>query len=149
MDCLVDPRSTGRDGAVGGHSSASRNRYLVRCVLAIGAFDLFLAIRPMFRHGAYYAPGGHTDPYAYNWLVLILFVPYAFALRAYSRGAERPSVRAIVLGAAAISLPLVFVPPQQSHDVYQYLFYGKMQVAYGANPYVSAPHIFHPDPRSE
>jgi glycosyl transferase family 87 len=41
---------------------------------------------------------------------------------------------------------VLFVPLPQSQDFYQYLFYGKIQAAHGANPFVVNPSIYWADP---
>ena len=75
-----------------------------------------------------------------------LFVPYGLMLRAWWRGGRPPSLKAVVLGAAALSMLLLAAPPVQSHDVFQYLFYGRMEIVHGANPYFAPPRKFTSDP---
>jgi hypothetical protein len=111
-------------------------------LVAIGAFDAFMVARPLISGGWSYSRGMRGSPYAYDWVLLLLFVPYAYALHAYRRSRPAPSLRAVLLGSTAVSLPLVFALPTQSHDVYQYIFYARMQLEHGANPYVVAPITF-------
>ena len=82
--------------------------------------------------------------------ILVLFVPFGLALWAWRRGA-RTSLGFLIGGALVLHVLLLFAPPPQSQDLYQYLFYGRMQmlhppsgvgqmlILHGANPYVVQP----------
>jgi hypothetical protein len=113
-------------------------------VLAAALGGYFL-IAPALRSGPYYAPVPNRVSNGYSRQVLALFVPYALALWAWGRG-RRTSVWALLAGAAALHLLVLFAPLPQSQDLYQYLFYGRMQAAHGANPYVVQPSAFYLDP---
>jgi Glycosyltransferase family 87 len=70
------------------------------------------------------------------WLVSM--ASFAVAVWQWRRG-RRLSLALLVAGAIALSLLAFWVPPVASKDVYAYSFYGKVQTAYGANPYLSFP----------
>jgi hypothetical protein len=111
----------------------------------IGAFDAFALIRPLFAKAGYYAPRPHATGYTYTWLVLVLFAPYATAVWAAGR-MDGPSPRSVLIAIVAVTLPLIAAPLIQSQDLFQYLFYGRMQVVHGVNPYVVPPDAFVRDP---
>ena len=52
----------------------------------------------------------------------------------------------LITGAVVLHLIVLLAPLPQSQDFYQYLFYGRMQAAHGANPYVISPATFWADP---
>jgi hypothetical protein len=113
-------------------------------IAALAAFGLFAVIRPLLA-GAYYVPRPHSTGYAYTWLVLALFAPYALLLWTIRRGPPM-SPRAAVGAVALVTAPLLIAPLIQSQDLYQYLFYAKLQILHGANPYVVDPDTFARDP---
>ena len=78
-------------------------------------------------------PQGLVTPF---WLVSM--TSFAFAVWQWRRG-RRLSLGLLVAGAIALHLLAIAVPPVASKDIYAYSFYGKVQTAYGANPYVSFP----------
>jgi len=112
---------------------------------SLGAFTVFVLVRPLFSAGGYYGPSKASSPYGYNWAVVALFVPYLAALSFWSRG-RAPSLGAVLAVVAVVSAPLLFAPLVQSRDLYMYLFYGKMQAVHAANPYVVLPRSFGADP---
>ncbi|MGZ6544708.1 MAG: hypothetical protein ACXVEI_05295 [Actinomycetota bacterium] len=117
-------------------------------VLSIGVlagFDAFALMRPLLEGTGYYAPRPHATGYAYTWPVLLLFAPYAIAVWAAGRD-DGPAPRTVLVALVAVTIPLVAAPLIQSQDLYQYLFYGRMQVFHGANPYIVAPNAFAGDP---
>jgi hypothetical protein len=63
---------------------------------------------------------------------------FAVAVWQWRRG-RRLSLGLLVAGAIALHLLALWVPPVASKDVYAYSFYGRVQTAYGANPYLSFP----------
>src|SRR5207245_2073510 len=65
-------------------------------------------------------------------------------LWAWRRG-SRVSVRWLLGGAILLHILVLFAPLPQSQDFYQYLFYGRMQAAHGANPYLLQPSTFWAD----
>ena len=44
--------------------------------------------------------------------------------------------------AALVWTPFVLAAPLQSHDVYQYVAYARIELVFHANPYVVAPSAF-------
>jgi hypothetical protein len=78
-------------------------------------------------------PQGLVTPF---WLVSM--ASFAIAVWQWRRG-RRLSLGLLVAGAIALHLLALWVPPVASKDVYAYSFYGKVQTAYGANPYLSFP----------
>jgi hypothetical protein len=109
---------------------------------ALGAWFL---IGPAFGSGPYYRVGWHRTAYEYSEPIVLLFIPWALALLAWHRGARVP-LRLLIGGAVVLHLLVLFAPLPQSQDVYQYLFYGKMQAVHGANPFVVNPNRFWADP---
>jgi len=118
--------------------------WLVVLFLGSLALGLWFLIRPAFGAAPYYRVGWRQNTYEYYRQILALFVPYALALFAWSRGG-RVSLWVVLGGALVLHLVVLFAPPPQSQDLYQYLFYGKMQAAHGANPYVVPPIALHAD----
>jgi len=118
---------------------------LAAIAASLGAFTVFVLVRPLFGAGGYYGPSKVSSPYGYNWAVVALFVPYLGALWFWSRG-RAPSLGTVLAVVAVISVPLLFAPLVQSRDLYMYLFYGKMQAVHAANPYVVLPQSFGNDP---
>jgi hypothetical protein len=109
------------------------------------AFAAFAVVRPLAGGGAYYGPRQHAGGYSYTWLVLGAFAPYLLVLWTVRRP-DGPSFRAVVyVGGVAWAL-LAVAPLIQSQDLFQYLFFGRMQLAHGANPYAIAPNAFRADP---
>src|SRR5438552_11314820 len=108
---------------------------------ALGAWFL---IGPALGAGPYYKVGWHRTAYEYSAQIVLLFIPWALALWAWRRGA-RASVRLLIGGAVILHVVVLFAPLPQSQDFYQYLFYGRMQAAHGANPFVVGPAAFWAD----
>ena len=111
----------------------------------LAALGAWLLIGPAIGPGWYHKPGFGRTAYEYSRPILLLFVPYALALWAWSRGARVP-LRLLVGGAVLLHVLVLFAPLPQSQDFYQYLFYGRMQSVYGANPFVVDPSAFLDDP---
>jgi hypothetical protein len=118
--------------------------WLVILFLGSAALGLYFLIAPAFGGERYYKVGVHAQAYLYMRQVLLLFVPYGLALWAWRRGARVP-LYLILGGAIVLHLIVLFAPPPQSQDFYQYLFYGRMQAAHGANPYTILPSTFWAD----
>ncbi len=78
-------------------------------------------------------PQGLVTPF---WAVSM--TSFAVAVWQWRRG-RRPGLGVLIGGAVALHLLALLVPPVASKDVYAYSFYGKVQTAYGANPYLSFP----------
>jgi alpha-1,6-mannosyltransferase len=70
------------------------------------------------------------------WVVSM--ASFAVAVWQWRRG-RRLSLGLLAGGAVALCLLSLLVPPVASKDVYAYSFYGKVQTAYHANPYLSFP----------
>lgn len=104
---------------------------------ALVAFAAFFLIRPFLGGGDAYGPRlvpGIT--YAYSFVVVAAFVPYAVAAWASRRGI---SLRQAALAGGALHVIVLLAPLTQSQDLYAYLFYGKMWAVHGANPYTVLP----------
>lgn len=112
---------------------------------SLAAFTAFMLIRPLFERRGYYGPRPLSTGYEYGWVIVVLSLLYGLALLALIRG-HGPSLRTILLTAAAVSFPLVVAPLSQSQDVLQYLFQARMQLVYHVNPYLVAPVRFPRDP---
>lgn len=91
------------------------------------------------------APIGPSAPYAYGLVVALAFIPYAMVARSWLRTGA-PSRRSWWIGALLVGLVFIVAPPVQSHDVFQYVAYGRMQQMHEANPYLVAPSAFPGDP---
>lgn len=78
-------------------------------------------------------PQGLVTPF---WVVSMS--SFAVAVWQWRRG-RRLGLGLLIAGAVALHLLALLVPPVASKDVYAYSFYGKVQTAYGANPYLSFP----------
>src|SRR5436309_6932481 len=118
--------------------------WLTALFLGSAALGLFFLISPALTGERYYKVGFHANPQMYARQILLLFIPYAFALRAWRKGARVP-MYLLLGGAILLHLIVLFAPPPQSQDFYQYLFYGRMQAVHGANPYVDLPSKFWAD----
>jgi len=105
----------------------------------------WLLIGPALAHGRYYKVGFNRSTFEYTRPILLLFIPYALALVAWLRGSRVP-LWVLIGGAVVLHVLVLFAPLPQSQDFYQYLFYGRMQAAHGANPYVIGPASFWADP---
>ncbi|HWC32068.1 MAG TPA: hypothetical protein VG709_02970, partial [Actinomycetota bacterium] len=108
-------------------------RALVAALASLSGIAAFLLIRPFAGPLAPYGPRPPGTTYAYGFVVLGAFVPYAVAARASRRGV---SLRLAVGGTALLAALLLPAAATQSQDVYAYLFYGKIWSLHGANPYV-------------
>ncbi|HOJ40607.1 MAG TPA: hypothetical protein PK644_09130, partial [bacterium] len=71
--------------------------------------------------------------------VILLF---GWAYLAGIRDSDNFSRRAIMLGTALFCATLFFFPPGKHHDVFLYIFQGKMVALYRANPYFTPPSAF-------
>jgi len=78
-------------------------------------------------------PQGLVTPF---WVVSM--ASFALAVWQWRRG-RRMDWRLLLVGTALLNLAALLVPPVASKDVYAYSFFGKVQVAYHANPYLSIP----------
>jgi alpha-1,6-mannosyltransferase len=78
-------------------------------------------------------PQGLVTPF---WVVSM--ASFAVAVWQWRRG-RRLGLGLLIAGAVALQLLALLVPPVASKDIYAYSFYGKVQSAYGANPYLSFP----------
>jgi hypothetical protein len=110
---------------------------------ALLAFAAFFLIRPFLGGGEAYGPRlvpGIT--YAYSFVVVAAFVPYALAAWV-SRGGI--SFWPAALAGGALHMIVLLAPLTQSQDLYAYLFYGKMWAVHGANPYTVLPVAFASD----
>jgi hypothetical protein len=77
------------------------------------------------------------------WVVSM--ASFALAVWQWRRG-RRPGWALLLAGVAVLHLLALLVPPVASKDVYAYSFYGKVQTAYDANPYLSFPDQHPTDP---
>lgn len=114
-------------------------------VAGLGLIDAFALLRPLASASPYYGPRPHASGYSYAWLLLAMFPAYALAM-AGARREGGPALRTVLLAAAVLATPLVFAPLIQSQDLYQYLFYARMELIHGANPYLVEPVAFAHDP---
>src|SRR6266550_3289019 len=94
-------------------------------VLFVGsaALGLYFLLAPLSGGQRYYKVGVNAGAYLYMRQILPLFVPYALAIVAWRRGARVP-LYLLLGGAVVLHLIVLFAPPPQSQDLFQYLFYG-------------------------
>jgi Glycosyltransferase family 87 len=107
------------------------------------AFSAFFLVRPFLGPLAPYGPRPAGTTYAYSFVVVAAFVPYALALWGSRHGV---SLRTAVLGAAILHGLVLPAALTQSQDLYMYLFYGKIWAVHGVNPYLVEPLRFAADP---
>lgn len=120
--------------------------WLILLFLGSAAYGAWFLLAPLLSHRVpYYAVGYNRSSYEYLRQLLPVFIPYAMALWAWHRGSRVP-LWVLLGGAVILHLIVLFAPLPQSQDLYQYLFYGRMQAAHGANPYLIAPATFWADP---
>lgn len=120
-----------------------RTAPLLAGFVLLAAFSAFFLIRPFLDAAPPYRPRPPGTTYAYGFLVVAAFVPYALAVWATRRGIP---VLWAVAGTAVLHGLVVPAALTQSQDLYAYLFYGKMWAVHGANPYVDLPLRFAADP---
>jgi hypothetical protein len=118
--------------------------WLAALFLGSAAIGAWFLIKPAIDGGRYYKVGFNRTTYEYSREVLLLFVPYALTIWAWRRG-HRVSLKWLLGGAIVLHILVLLAPLPQSQDLYQYLFYGRMQAVHGANPYVLNPSIFWAD----
>jgi Glycosyltransferase family 87 len=118
--------------------------WLTLLFLGSATLGAWLLIGPLLGNGPYYRVGWNRTAYEFGNQVLVLFIPWALALFAWYRGA-RVSLRLLLVGALILHVLVLFAPPPQSQDFFQYLFYGRMQAVHGANPFVADPSLFWAD----
>jgi Glycosyltransferase family 87 len=140
MQVLDRPQSDERQG-----QRTSLLLFLIVLFVGSAAFGLKFLIGPALGGHRYYKVAYSATPYMYVKEMLLLFVPYALALWAWRRGMRVP-VYLLLSGAIVLHLIVLFAPPPQSQDIWSYLFYGRIQAAHGANPYVALPNQFWADP---
>lgn len=75
-------------------------------------------------------------------VLALLFASYAVVVRA----ADRLSARTVLMAIAALHALVLLAPPLSSTDIFSYQAYGRMFALYGANPYLSGPHVMALDP---
>jgi hypothetical protein len=109
------------------------------------AFDAIVWWQGFTQEDGMFSPENSSQPYRDALWLLVLFVPYAWVLWAHHHGAAYRK-RTVWTVFAVVAAPLVLASPIQSHDVFQYLVYGHMQVSHGLNPYVFAPDALPGDP---
>ena len=113
---------------------SSENMYLIRNVWE------WLA-RLFGQSGEYYPPedawsiGNVLRPALVGFCVSYLA---ALFLLCYGRIGGKIQLRAMIVIAVIIALPLLIMPNIWSSDVFDYIVYGRLPVVYHANPYVSA-----------
>jgi Glycosyltransferase family 87 len=109
---------------------------------ALGAWFL---IGPSLGGTRYYKVGYNRTAYEYSRPIVLLFIPFFLALFAWHRGRRVP-LWVLLTGAAILHVLVLFAPLPQSQDLYQYLFYGRMQAVHGANPFTVNPSTLWADP---
>jgi hypothetical protein len=72
----------------------------------------------------------------------LMFFSYVLVMRV----ADRLPATYVLMAIAAIYALVLLAPPLLSTDVFSYQAYGRMFATYGANPYLSGPHVIALDP---
>ena len=108
------------------------------------ALGLYFLISPLGGE-LYYRVGYNRTAHQFSREILPLFIPWGIALVAWRRGLRVP-IKILLGGAILLHLIVLLAPPAMSQDFYQYLFYGRIQAAHGANPYLDLPSRFWLDP---
>jgi alpha-1,6-mannosyltransferase len=129
---------------------ASKNRFLIWLSGGLLIYILFAAWFPLFPHVS------HVPPYdvrsftpsmraglSYVLLISAAFIVYRTAVRA---APARLSLPLILASTALLAAPLLLAYPINATDVYRYVIRGRVQSAYGANPYLTPPAVFANDP---
>jgi hypothetical protein len=128
-----------------GEQRTSMLPWLTMLFVGSAALGAWFLIGPALGSGPYYKVGWSRTAYDYSNQIVLLLVLWAFALFAWRRGA-RTSPTMLIAGALILHVLVMFAPLPQSQDFYQYLFYGRIQAAHGANPFVVNPSIYWADP---
>lgn len=119
--------------------------WLAILFLGSAALGAWFLIGPALHGTRYYKVGYNRTAYEYSRPIVLLFLPYALALVAWRRG-HRVPLWLLLGGAAVLHVLVLFAPLPQSQDLYQYLFYGRMQAVHGANPFTVNPSTLWADP---
>jgi alpha-1,6-mannosyltransferase len=82
---------------------------------------------------------------AFFLIMLLIFAGYAWGVAIFRRQQER-GLSSILTLTIILCLPLIFIPPLLSKDLFSYIFYGKIATSYASNPYVVTPQRFPSDP---
>jgi hypothetical protein len=72
----------------------------------------------------------------------LMFASYVLVMRS----AHRLPARQVLMAIAALNALVLLAPPLLSTDVFSYEAYARMWATYGANPYLSGPHVIALDP---
>src|SRR3984957_17469715 len=140
----ADAPASPRDGSVTGMSAKLRVA-AISLALPAAAGLVLLIVRPSINPA-------HLRPLPLLIGAWLAFVTAAWLLRKVPR---RTSVALILLGGIALQLAAVSAPPQNSNDLYRYIWDGRAQAA-GIDPYAYVPtatqltglrneFLFHPD----
>jgi hypothetical protein len=141
------PRGQGRLGALRGWLAArSDQQVFAACLAGIAlAIGLFLVVPLLPQFGPihrlptnldYNASGKPEGQVTGFWLLAM--GSFGCAVWQWRRG-RRPGTPLLLAGVALLTGLALLVPPVASEDVYAYSFYGKVQQAYGVNPYLAIP----------
>jgi alpha-1,6-mannosyltransferase len=112
-------------------------------LLGLAAFSAFFLVRPFLGPLPPYGPRPAGTTYAYSFVVVAAFAPYALAVWGSRKGVK---LRTALVGTAVLHVLVLPAALTQSQDLYMYLFYGKMWAVHGLNPYVTLPLEFSSDP---
>ena len=112
-------------------------------LVGLAVFSGFFLVRPFLGPSPPYGPRPAGTTYAYSFVVVAAFLPYALAVWGSRRGV---ALRTALAGTAILHGLVLPAALTQSQDLYMYLFYGKMWAVHGANPYVTLPLAFSSDP---
>src|ERR1700722_13763661 len=123
----ADAPASPRDGSVNGMSAKLRVAAISLALLAAAGLVL-LIVRPSINPA-------HLRPLPLLIGAWLAFVTAAWLLRKVPR---RTSVALILLGGIALQLAAVSAPPQNSNDLYRYIWDGRVQAA-GIDPYAYVP----------
>jgi alpha-1,6-mannosyltransferase len=89
--------------------------------------------------------GPHLSVPVLMVVISSMFACYVVVVRA----SDRLSAGHVLMAVGALNALILLAPPLLSTDIFSYQAYGRMYVAFGANPYILSPHILDsmpPDP---
>ncbi len=113
---------------------------LIALFVGSAALGAYFLIAPLGGE-LYYKVGHSRTAHQFSREILPLFIPWGLALVAWRQGLRVP-LKWLLGGALFLHLLVLLAPPAMSQDFYQYLFYGRIQAAHGANPYLDLPSEF-------
>ena len=127
---------------LGASAAISAAYYLRELTLPYGLLDRWqsthVTVRSMIGHNS-------GLQLAYVVTFAAVFLLYFLALWMVTIRSDRRMWTLVIIGAVAINLILLFQYPFDAIDIFDYIFRGRMQAIYGANPFYDLPNQFQTD----